>query len=236
MTSKRGFQLQYCARKCRRVESIPKASDVVEGRWLSPPDHVSQKVGDGSTWLIGVDIETHDWEVSRGNKGNTGQFGFYNLCAQSDFESRVCQLGWAFGAPGQPEVKKEYLVKPDGWVISDKAFKTHKITLAQADAYGRPLAEILAEFCTDAKAVADRGGRLVLYLIPADAPLLENHHSAGTDAQLHRKLGYALYGLAVAPCRMEGSNHEFLEVTHTQRATGARKCSRCSEWFSQSSQ
>ena len=77
---------------------------------------------------------------------------------------------------------------------------------------------------------------LVLYLIPEDAPLLENHHSAGTDAQLHRKLGYALCGLAVAPCRMEGNNHEFLEVTHTQRATGARKCSRCSEWLSQSSQ
>ena len=54
---------------------------------------------------------------------------------------------------------------------------------------------------------------LVLYLIPEDAPLLENHHSAGTDAQLHRKLGYALYGL-----------DEFLEVTHTERATGARKC------------
>ena len=67
---------------------------------------------------------------------------------------------------------------------------------------------------------------LVLYLIPEDAPLLENHHSAGTDAQLHRKLGYALYGLAVAPCRMEGNKHEFLEVTHTERAAGARKCSR----------
>ena len=74
------------------------------------------------------------------------------------------------------------------------------------------------------------------YLIPEDAHLLEKHHAAGTDAQLHRKLGYALYGLAVAPYRMEGNKHEFLEGTHTERAAGARKCSRCSQWFSQSSQ
>ena len=143
---------------------IPKVEAIQIGpAWHAPPAEVARKMGDGGQWLIGIDIETAGWKESVFNTGSIGQFGFYNLCAQSDFESRVCQLGWAFGAPGQPEVKKEHLVKPDGWVISDKAFKTHKITLAQADAHGRPLAEILAEFCTDAKAVADRGGRLVCH-------------------------------------------------------------------------
>ena len=143
---------------------VPKVEAIHIGpAWHAPPAEITRKMGDGDQWLMGIDIETAGWKESLRNKGSFGQFGFYNLCAESDFESRVCQLGWAFGAPGQPEVEKEYLVKPDGWVISEEAIKFHKITLAQAEAKGRPMAEILAEFCTHAKAVADNGGRLVCH-------------------------------------------------------------------------
>ena len=72
---------------------------------------------------------------------------------------------------------------------------------------------------------------LVLYLIPEDAPLLENHHSAGTDAQLHRKLGYALYGLVLAPCRMDGNNHDYPEASPEDCMIGPKKCSQCGEWL-----
>ena len=72
---------------------------------------------------------------------------------------------------------------------------------------------------------------LVLHLIPEDAYLLENHHAAGTDAQLHRKLGYALYGLVAAACRMDGNNHEFPASPLIEAAPGARKCSKCGEWL-----
>ena len=71
---------------------------------------------------------------------------------------------------------------------------------------------------------------LVSHLIPEDAHLLLKHHAAGTDAKLHRKLGYALYGLVAAPCRMDGNNHEYPEASPTDRMTSAKKCIRCGEW------
>ena len=74
--------------KRKYAEIIPKAKDIVAGGWCKPQDHVIEKMADESTWLIGVDIETHDWEVSRGNKGSIGKFGFYNLCKPSDLEAR----------------------------------------------------------------------------------------------------------------------------------------------------
>ena len=151
------------------VAKVPKVDSIQIGpAWHAPPAEVVRKMGHGDQWLMGIDIETAGWKESVRNKGSFGQFGFYNLCAESDFESRVCQVGWAFGAPSQPEVEKEYLVKPDGWVISEEAFKCHKIALTQAEAEGRPMADILEEFCTDAKAVADRGGRLVCHHMARD--------------------------------------------------------------------
>lgn len=71
---------------------------------------------------------------------------------------------------------------------------------------------------------------LVSHLIPEEAHLLLKHHAAGTDAKLHRKLGYALYGLVAAPCRMDGNNHEYPEASPTDRMTSAKKCIRCGEW------
>ena len=168
---RKGFDLQAGNTPTPRqsMTKAPKVEDIQIGpAWHAPPADVVRKMGNGDQWLIGIDIETAGWKVSIGNKGSIGQFGFYNLCAESDFESRVCQLGWVFGAPGQPEVEKEYLVKPDGWVISKEAFDFHKITQAQAEAKGLPLAEILTEFCMHAKAVADRGGRLVCHHMVRD--------------------------------------------------------------------
>ena len=71
---------------------------------------------------------------------------------------------------------------------------------------------------------------LVTHLIPEEAHLLQKHHAAGTDAKPHRKLGYALYGLVVAPCRMDRNNHEYPEASPTESVTGAKKCQRCGEW------
>ena len=72
---------------------------------------------------------------------------------------------------------------------------------------------------------------LVTHLIPEEAHLLEQHHAAGTDAKLHRKLGYALYGLVAAPCRMDANSHEFPEESPTERVPRPKKCERCGEWI-----
>ena len=72
---------------------------------------------------------------------------------------------------------------------------------------------------------------LVTHLIPEEAHLLEQHHAAGTDAKLHRKIGYALYGLVAAPCQMDANNHEFPEESPTERVPRPKKCERCGEWI-----
>ena len=72
---------------------------------------------------------------------------------------------------------------------------------------------------------------LVTHLIPEEAHLLEQHHAAGTDAKLHRKIGYALYGLVAAPCRMDANNHEFPEDSPTERVPRPKTCERCGEWI-----
>ena len=72
---------------------------------------------------------------------------------------------------------------------------------------------------------------LVSHLIPEDAHLLLKHHAAGTDAKLHRKIGYALYGLVVAPCRMDANSHELTDAPPTGSMPSAKKCLRCGEWI-----
>ena len=130
-----------CPPGTKRISQIlkwVKASNVKIGpAWSAPPDVVAAKFGVGSDWLIGVDIETHDWEDdSRGNKGTYGQFGHYNLCKAKDLESRIVQLGWAFGPAGCAAVVKERLVRPDGFQISEKATDLYKITHEEAEAKG----------------------------------------------------------------------------------------------------
>ena len=49
--------------------------------------------------------------------------------------------------------------------------------------------------------------------------------------KLHRKIGYALYGLVAAPCRMDGNNHEFPEAPAQEFVAASRKCSKCGEWI-----
>ena len=61
---------------------VPRASDLLLTQSVTsiePPTEVREKLG-SSQLMIGVDIETHDWEERRGNQGSLGQFGFYSLC------------------------------------------------------------------------------------------------------------------------------------------------------------
>ena len=69
---------------------------------------------------------------------------------------------------------------------------------------------------------------LVEKLLPESVSLLKHHHTAGVDALLHRRLGYALYGLSRAPCRMVGK-HE--KVDAPEGSGAATECTRCGERF-----
>ena len=64
-----------------------------------PPEEVRDLIGDNDL-VVGVDIETHDWETNAGSKGCVGQYGFYTRCDSNDHAARIVQLGWAISATG----------------------------------------------------------------------------------------------------------------------------------------
>ena len=150
---------------------------------------------------------------------------------------------------------KERLVRPDGYRISDKATRFHKIAHQTAEQAGLILKDVLQEFLRDVDQVQQEGGRICCHhlefdgniivrelerseldttvfgnmlrrgcctmspeigrwlkecvgedagpnttkntmklsvmvkrLVPDCAPLLQNHHTAGADAELHVRL------------------------------------------------
>ena len=152
----------------------PKAEDIQLGpSWFAPPPPVASKLGSGSAWLVGIDLETNDWETTRGIKGTFGQFGHYSLCAPCDLEARIVQLGWAYGPAGCQATVKERLVRPEGFRISAKAEQFHKTSHGQAVGEGLPLADVLVEFMADlTQLLADSNARLVCHHLEFDAGII----------------------------------------------------------------
>lgn len=67
--------------------------------------------------------------------------------AQTANWPRLVQLGWLRCDPdGTPAGAREYLIKPNGFVISREAIKKHGITTERALAEGVALEPVLAEF------------------------------------------------------------------------------------------
>ncbi len=174
--TQRGFKRSACAQPAAlHAPKIPKAAEIREGpAWSKPPEAVASHIDCGGQWLIGIDIETHHWEISRGNKLSIGQFGFYNLCTPRDLESRICQLGWAYGPPGRRATVKERLVRPVDFRISEDATNYHGISHEQAQD-GEPIADVLAEFLGDLRyVVEERGGRMVCHNMEFDCGIIKN--------------------------------------------------------------
>lgn len=73
--------------------------------------------------------------------------------AMSDVDNwpRVIQLAWLLtDADGNHLNQKEYLIKPDGWVIPVEPFWIeHNFNTEQNEAAGIPLPDVLAEFTAD---------------------------------------------------------------------------------------
>jgi DNA polymerase III epsilon subunit-like protein len=215
MSQKRKFQMSSCAQTRKCVEIIPKAKDIVEGGgWCKPPSKVLEQIQNESTWFIGVDIETHDWETTRGNKGHIGKFGFYNLCKPIDLEARIVQLGWSFGPPGEDATIKEFMVYPEGFKVSEKATKYHGISNDQATEKGKHLEEVLSEFMDDARYVIDENhGTLVCHHMEFDAGIIANEmHRCGLLESMKEFENYAFHGL----CTMNPAIGRWLMQCHGQ--------------------
>jgi DNA polymerase III epsilon subunit-like protein len=143
---------------------------------------------------LGFDVETHDWEKSDKKKGSFGQHGFYTLTRPPDLEARIVQLGWAVWTESEGVHVVQKTIRPDGWIVSEKAVQCHGITQDEALKSGVPIKDALAEFLRDVRHVCGQGGKLVSHHIEFDAGIIAREiQRAGDDpaawSQLVRRHG-----------------------------------------------
>ena len=69
---KRSFSILF-VRRPKQALTTPKVTDMRAGKdWAArPPKTVLRLLGDDNL-AVGVDIETHNWDVARGQKGCVG--------------------------------------------------------------------------------------------------------------------------------------------------------------------
>ena len=166
--------------------AIPRVADLPTGipSAVKPPPIVRQKFGDDEL-VVGVDVETADWKEGGPKPGmHKGAFGFLTRCREDVFNERIVQIGWAIGNsdPQSAATKyKEIVIKPDGFVISDKAIKFHGITNERAQK-GVSLRDALTEFMAEMQQAAKRGCRVVIHHLEFDAGLIARELvNAGLD-------------------------------------------------------
>ncbi len=97
---------------------------------------------------------------------------------------------------------------------------------------GRWLREAWGEDSGNAEAMNALGLKtLVKKLMPECKEFIKEHHTAGPDAHLHRRLAYALCGLGRAPCRLQGGAHEKHTLPSSDEAGEVEECILCGERF-----
>ena len=189
---------------------VPRSCDLVVGRRVSlvpPPPEVKQKLGSAEL-VIGIDVESHDWEDKGGVrvKGRIGRCGFYTLREERDLTfARLVQLGWVVGGSGPEgglEISKGFLIKPEGFNISTKATAFHGISHQRAQEEGKPLREVMQDFFRDVIRAVERGGRVVAHHLEFDAGIIsEELRRSGLAEFQHRWEAIAHKGLCTMdPC------------------------------------
>ena len=101
---------------------------------------------------------------------------FFNLCHPDDFNQRIVQIGWAVGGVCDDEPAQrteEYLVKPDGFVISEKATAKHGISTDRTLSGGHALDIVLCKFMETAADIDARGGCIVAHHLEFDAGIID---------------------------------------------------------------
>ena len=153
-TRKRKFRLPTPEPE-RVPPEIPKANALLaerpEPRFTRPPPMLATRLGSPS-YVISVDIETHDWADHEQDIHRVGPFGWYTLKREIVMEYvRIVEIAWAMGATNASTapVIKSYLVKPDGFEIFKKTTNFHNISHETTCQEGVPLREVLCLFMED---------------------------------------------------------------------------------------
>ena len=175
---------------------IPKARDLTKSAAVPPPDLVVQKLGSAKV-VVGVDIETADW-VDKKQSMTQDSNGFFHFCHPDNVAQKIVQIGWAMG-----EVREEasliesgeHLVRPEGFIVAEKATKLHGITQETALAEGRPLREVLTDFMAMVDRANEIGARIVVHHLGFEARVIEQQLSdAGLEHQRAKWMDFANKG------------------------------------------
>ncbi len=164
-------------RKERRRICKASAVVVMDGvrRDVPPPTQLLNRLGNPD-FVVGVDVETHDWRDDSSNRGRFGRFNWYTLKDEEDIAyGRIIQLGWVIGSTESvtPVDVKTVLVKPGRDIhVSSKATAFHKISQERLDQQGRPLEEALRMFMHEVTAAYERGARVVAHHLEFDAGVI----------------------------------------------------------------
>jgi DNA polymerase III epsilon subunit-like protein len=168
------------------LRTVPRASELSilppgTPSLFAMPDVLKDKLSPIAPLVLGLDVETNDWEIHERIKGSIGEHGFYNICCPADLEARIVQLGWAIHED-TGTVIVERVVRPDGFEISKKASEYHGISQKDAIEQGVALAEALRALMLNVQEVCRRGGRLVAHHLEFDAGIISREmRRAGLD-------------------------------------------------------
>ena len=183
------------SRPPRKTIKVPLVSELTThpSVLVAPPEEVCKQLG-FHPLIVGVDIETHDWENNAGSKGEEGPFGHYSRCDSNVYDARIVQIGWAVRR-GEEEIHvKEKLVKPQGFTISKKAEAFHGISHERACSEGLSMYDVMTEFIQDMCVLHDEGARLVVHHLEFDCGIIARElnrigldHFQDTWADLARK-------------------------------------------------
>ena len=153
---------------------IPRCADLRSDSLQKPaPPHVAKMLGD-SALVVGVDIETHDWQHLPSKRGTYGQYGSYTIQDSDLSNVRIVQIGWAVLDGDNAPVTKARLIKPDGFVIAGKATAFHGISQDDALAHGGNLTDIMSEFIQELISLKEKGAKLVIHHLEYDATIISH--------------------------------------------------------------
>jgi len=205
-------------KKTRKEPVIPKARDYTRTALVAPSREVEMNIGNAEL-IVGIDIETHDYEdIKSGLK--KGQFGFFHLSDPCVFKQRIVQISWAIGGVDGDatalEEFEEYVVRPEGFAISEKATKKHSITHERALREGLPLRDVLERFMQAMARVEERQGRIGSHNFEFDAGIIMQELE---NANLHHWRRQWFDMAAKGFCTMDPAIGEWVQHCHGRDRT-----------------
>ena len=172
--AKRKFSIRLAPQKTPKP--VPRANSLISGppAPLPPPAAIADKLLNGHHLAVGIDVETHILVPHNTKTWNDGQFGFKcKVCSDSISTMRIVEVGWAIGdCRCEEPVVQSYVVRPDGFVVSNESTNVHHISHAEAIKDGIPLPCALERMVTNVLDAVDAGYRVVSHHLEFDAGII----------------------------------------------------------------